>query len=37
MAGQNEETLATEVEQTPVDPWAAAFAELDKKDEEDNP
>lgn len=37
MAGQNEETLDPEMEQAPVDPWAAAFAELDKKDEKDNP
>lgn len=36
MDGQNEETLAPEVEQAPVDDWAAAFAALDKKDEEDS-
>lgn len=36
MDGQNEETLAPEVEQVPVDDWAAAFAALDKKDEEDS-
>jgi len=34
MAGQNEETMAPTVEPTPTDPWAAAFAALDKEDEE---
>jgi hypothetical protein len=37
MAGQNEETLDPEMEQVPIDPWAAAFAELDKKNKEDIP
>lgn len=36
MDGQNEETLAPEVEQAPIDDWAAAFAALDQKDEEDS-
>lgn len=34
MDGQTQETMATPVEQTPIDDWAAAFAALDKKDEE---
>lgn len=36
MDGQSEETLAPEVEQVPVDDWAAAFAALDKENEEDS-
>lgn len=35
MAGQNEETLDTQVEQTPADPWAAAFAALGDKEQGD--
>ena len=33
MAGQNEEQVETQVEQVPSDPWAAAFAALDKENE----
>ena len=36
MDGQSEETLAPEMEQAPVDDWAAAFAALDKEDEKDS-
>ena len=35
MAGQSEETLDPEVEQAAADPWAAAFAALDSKEQGD--
>ena len=36
MAGKTEETLDNQVEQVPSDPWAMAFAALDKEDEKDS-
>lgn len=35
MAGKAEETLDAQMEQVPSDPWAAAFAALDKEDKVD--
>lgn len=36
MDGKTEETLAPEVEQVPIDDWAAAFAALDRESEKDS-
>lgn len=36
MDNETKETMAPEMEQAPADDWAAAFAALDKKDEEDS-
>ena len=36
MAGENMQTMDTQMEQAPSDPWLAAFEALDKKDEKDD-